>query len=73
MSAGGISDKYGRMGTQLFNTVPFILGGLILTFSIDVWSMALGRFLSGIGCGIAAVFVPLYIQEVTSPSLQGIM
>lgn len=73
LGSGRLADKYGRTRLQLFNTVPFVLGGLILTFSVDVWSMAFGRWLSGVGCGSAAVVVPLYIHEITSAKMQGVM
>jgi len=73
LGPGSRASIYGRARLQLYNVVPLLLGGLILTFSVDVWSMALGRFLSGVGCGTAGVYVPLYIKEITAPSRQSVM
>ena len=65
---GGLSGKrLGRKNTLLLNNI-FIIAGLflqLLTFQLGTsyyWILA-GRFLNGIGCGVAMTISPIYLIE----------
>ncbi|TFK75535.1 general substrate transporter [Pluteus cervinus] len=71
--AGVISDLIGRRPVLGLADVIFIGGAVAQAVSKDVWSMIGGRFLVGIGVGLAACIAPLYIQELSPTRLRGRM
>ncbi|KAJ5784217.1 uncharacterized protein N7503_009429 [Penicillium pulvis] len=70
--AGPVSTKYGRRITLQATTVFFILGPLAEALAPTIPLLALGRFLSGIGCGAALVVSPIYVSEVAPPESRGL-
>jgi MFS family permease len=48
---GPIADRFGRVRTMMFSILCFSLFTLLAAFSTGVWSLALFRFLAGIGIG----------------------
>ena len=64
---GFCGKKLGRKNTLLLNNI-FIISGLflqLLTFQLGTsyyWMLA-GRFLNGIGCGVAMTISPIYLIE----------
>jgi MFS family permease len=48
---GPIADRFGRVRTMMFSISCFSLFTLLAAFSVGVWSLALCRFLAGIGIG----------------------
>ena len=48
---GPIADRFGRVRTMMFSIGCFSLFTLLAAFSTGVWSLALFRFLAGIGIG----------------------
>ncbi|KAJ5526439.1 hypothetical protein N7494_013089 [Penicillium frequentans] len=70
--AGPVSTKYGRRITLQATTVFFILGPLAEALAPAIPLLALGRFLSGIGCGAALVVSPIYVSEVAPPESRGL-
>ena len=65
--AGMLSDRLGRKPVIILSDVFFIIGGLTLFLADDLFALLLGRFIAGIGVGLASVTVPLYLAEL-SPS-----
>ncbi|VEU22097.1 DEKNAAC103067 [Brettanomyces naardenensis] len=61
--------KFGFMVTSVF----YIVGSFVEAKSINYYQMLVGRFLSGVGGGLAIVFVPLYVNEVSPLSLRGFL
>ncbi|KAJ5758432.1 hypothetical protein N7520_005588 [Penicillium odoratum] len=70
--AGPVSTKYGRRITLQATTIFFILGPAIEALASAIPILALGRFLSGIGCGAALVVSPIYVSEVAPPESRGL-
>ncbi|KAJ5651517.1 uncharacterized protein N7484_005240 [Penicillium longicatenatum] len=70
--AGPISTKSGRRVTLQATTVFFILGPVTESLASAIPLLALGRFLSGIGCGAALVVSPIYVSEVAPPKSRGL-
>src|SRR5258708_8554832 len=48
---GPIADRFGRVRTMLFSILAFSLFTLLAAFSTGVWSLAVFRFLAGVGIG----------------------
>jgi len=74
--AGVWAAKFGRKNALLLNNV-FIIPGILLqvcTFQTRVMSydwILVGRFINGIGCGVAAAISPVYLAEVAPLHLRG--
>lgn len=69
--AGSLADSRGRRGALLINTWTFILGGLIQTFAVDMFSIIFARFIIGFASGFSSVLVPIYLGELAPPTLRG--
>jgi MFS family permease len=48
---GPIADRFGRVRTMMFSILSFSLFTLLAAFSSGVWTLALFRFLAGVGIG----------------------
>lgn len=76
LAAGVLADAHGRFGLGRKNTIAvadslFVAGAWVQTVAGGVASMVLGRMIVGLGVGIAACVVPLYIAELSPSSLRG--
>ena len=48
---GPIADRFGRVRTMMFSIICFSLFTLLSAFATGVWSLAILRFLAGVGIG----------------------
>src|ERR1700722_14190533 len=48
---GPIADRFGRVRTMMFSIACFSLFTLLAAFSTGIWSLAVFRFLAGVGIG----------------------
>jgi MFS family permease len=48
---GPIADRFGRVRTMMFSILSFSLFTLLAAFSTGIWSLAVFRFLAGVGIG----------------------
>src|SRR6202140_4077397 len=48
---GPIADRFGRVRTMMFSILSFSLFTLLAAFSTGIWSLAVVRFLAGVGIG----------------------
>jgi sugar porter (SP) family MFS transporter len=71
LSGGPLSDRIGRRPTTLMAAIIFGLGALAVAFAPSVALIILGRFLLGLGVGLASMIVPLYIAEIAPASRRG--
>jgi MFS transporter, SP family, galactose:H+ symporter len=70
--AGPLADRYGRRSMIFFACVIFIIGvGLILLASGFI-TLLLARLFLGVGVGVVAVAVPLYVSELVPAHRRGI-
>ncbi|KAJ4000274.1 general substrate transporter [Lentinula boryana] len=69
--AGVISDWSGRKLVLAIADIIFIAGAIVQSVCHDVWTMIGGRFLIGVGVGLASCIAPLYIQELSPTRLRG--
>jgi sugar porter (SP) family MFS transporter len=71
LSGGPLSDRIGRRPTTLLAAIIFGVGAVAVAFAPSVAFIILGRFLLGLGVGLASMIVPLYIAEIAPASRRG--
>lgn len=62
---------FGRKTVIQISTVAFIVGALIMAVAPSLWLLLVGRIVVGVAVGIASQAVPVYVAEVSPPSLRG--
>lgn len=68
---GKMADQRGRRGALLIDTWTFLLGGLMQTFALDMFTIIIARFIIGFASGYSSVLVPIYLGELAPPTLRG--
>eukprot|EP00592_Proboscia_alata_P003378 CAMPEP_0194366980 /NCGR_PEP_ID=MMETSP0174-20130528/15108_1 /TAXON_ID=216777 /ORGANISM="Proboscia alata, Strain PI-D3" /LENGTH=653 /DNA_ID=CAMNT_0039142523 /DNA_START=90 /DNA_END=2051 /DNA_ORIENTATION=+ len=68
---GNLADSLGRRRALLLETWLFLLGGLIQTCALDMYSIIVGRVIIGVASGLVSVLVPIYLGELAPPTLRG--
>jgi sugar porter (SP) family MFS transporter len=68
---GYLSDKFGRRNIIITSCVIFIIAIEIVINAQSFTALLVGRLLLGIGVGIVAVVVPLYLAEVAPAHIRG--
>lgn len=71
LASGALSDLKGRKAVLSLANVVFIAGALLQAASSSVPSMVLGRFVVGLGVGLASCIAPLYIGELAPTRMRG--
>eukprot|EP00730_Choanoeca_flexa_P007839 TRINITY_DN12399_c1_g2_i2.p1 TRINITY_DN12399_c1_g2~~TRINITY_DN12399_c1_g2_i2.p1 ORF type:complete len:563 (+),score=105.39 TRINITY_DN12399_c1_g2_i2:90-1778(+) len=71
LAGGVLSTNYGRKPSIMVGSVVFIAGAAVLTFAPTWIVLAAGRFVVGLGVGIASATVPTYITESAPAHLRG--
>jgi len=71
---GGIpSNRFGRRKTLIFIGALYFVSAVWSAFAGGAWSLALARFVGGLGIGISTVAAPLYISEIAPPKHRGVL
>ncbi|KZT52532.1 general substrate transporter [Calocera cornea HHB12733] len=73
LAGGIISDYTGRKPVLTLANILFISGAIGQSLSHAIAPMVVSRFLVGLGVGLAACIVPLYIGELSPTRLRGRM
>jgi len=68
---GALSDEFGRKRTMLFAGALFTFGAAVQWSAPDAATLVIGRFIVGVGVGVAAVAAPLYAAELAPATLRG--
>ncbi|KAL3909113.1 MAG: hypothetical protein SGILL_008217 [Bacillariaceae sp.] len=68
---GRLADSRGRRGAILIDIWIFLLGGLIQTAAQDMLTIIIARLVIGFASGYSSVLVPIYLGELSPPSLRG--
>lgn len=71
MCSGYLTDRYGRKKIMLFTALIFIFGTLLASQASSIPTLTLGRFIIGIGIGIASFIAPMFIAEIAPPDKRG--
>ncbi|KAJ2497661.1 Bifunctional purine biosynthesis protein PurH [Coemansia sp. RSA 1972] len=73
MFSGIAADKFGRKRMLMYNNAFFVAGAILASTSTSVAQLSVGRFVSGIGCGVAANVVSTYCSEVSTIRSRGFL
>lgn len=65
-------QRYGRRMAHFILCFPFVIGWVVLSMSVNVGWILLGRFITGFCVGLVSPPAPVYIGEVTAPKYRGI-
>ena len=68
---GRFVDKFGAKNILSFAAIGFILGLSLTASAYTLPQLITGRFIIGICIGIASFSSPLFISEISSPSIRG--
>ena len=71
--AGTLSDCYGRKPVIMVADVMFTIGSIIMGYAPSITMLIVGRVIVGLGVGIAAQIVPLYLAEISPQEIRGMM
>ncbi|WVO16429.1 hypothetical protein L204_104105 [Cryptococcus depauperatus] len=71
LAAGYMSDYTGRRLVIVFANIAFICGSLCQAVCHTVSTMIIGRFIVGLGVGLASCIIPLYIGELAPTMFRG--
>jgi SP family arabinose:H+ symporter-like MFS transporter len=71
MSAGFISDKFGRRRVLFFCAILYALSGVLSAIPQTFTQFIAARVLSGIAIGISSMICPVYIAEIAPPHVRG--
>lgn len=69
--AGGIADKFGRKPALLLAGLLFSAGALVQAGADATEVLVAGRFVVGLGVGVASVAAPLYVAEMARAEIRG--
>jgi sugar porter (SP) family MFS transporter len=71
MLSGRLTDVFGRKRLIQVISVIFAIGSIICAMANSVAILVAGRVLLGLAIGVASYTAPLYISEVSPPSIRG--
>ncbi|XP_058102387.1 inositol transporter 1 isoform X2 [Magnolia sinica] len=70
-SGGWTNDVYGRKKTTLLADVVFAVGSIVMCAAPNPYVLIFGRFLVGLGVGVASMTAPMYIAEASPSEIRG--
>ncbi len=71
ISAGPLSDRYGRKKILILTAILFTVSALWSALATGYVEFVIARIIGGIGIGGAILIAPIYIAEVAPPKLRG--
>ncbi|MFL5253055.1 MAG: sugar porter family MFS transporter [Rhodopila sp.] len=71
MVAGPLADRFGRKTVILVVAVIFFAGAIVSALATILSVLVIGRFLVGVGIGVASMLTPLYLAETAPPAQRG--
>lgn len=71
LSGSVLADMFGRCKAFLIDAIPLVAGSALCAVAVSSTQVLAGRFLIGIGIGLASALVPLYISEVAPAKVRG--
>ncbi|KAJ1902273.1 Bifunctional purine biosynthesis protein PurH [Kickxella alabastrina] len=62
--SGAIADRIGRRNALVINNGFFLAGSVLMGTSTTALHFSLGRFVMGVGCGVASGVATIYVGEI---------
>ena len=72
-AAGRVTNRYGRRSILLWVAVLFCATSIATGMAPNFTTFVLARFIGGLAVGGASILSPMYVAEVSPPSLRGRM
>lgn len=69
--SGFVTDRLGRKRAIMIGCIIWIIGSVIMCASQNVGMLIAGRVINGLAVGIESSQVPVYVSEMSQPSLRG--
>lgn len=69
--SGKLADHFGRKNIIMVTALIFFMGSLGTAFAPTLEVLIAGRVVIGIAIGVASFTVPLYLSEISPPSVRG--
>ena len=70
-ASGFIADRFGRRTLMMLSQLPFLLSWILIAVARNVWYIHISRVLSGLADGAVYAIAPVYLAEISHPSLRG--
>jgi SP family facilitated glucose transporter-like MFS transporter 1 len=73
-TAGFIANRFGRKRSVLLSCIPAFIGAILCACCTAASSpelLMIGRFVTGINCGMATQLAPMYLLEIAPYNLKG--
>ncbi|WP_156152373.1 sugar porter family MFS transporter [Flammeovirga sp. OC4] len=71
LTAGSISDRFGRKPSLMLTSILFTIGALGTAMATNIFVFILCKLIAGLGVGIAILVAPMYISEIAPPKQRG--
>ena len=71
LTAGPLSDLFGRRPVLLLASFVFTIGAIVMSAAPSPLVLLIGRFIVGVGVGLAAMAVPMFISESAPAQMRG--
>ena len=71
--AGYLSDKFGRKLVLILSAILFSISAIGCAVSGNYTELIIYRLVGGIGIGVASIISPMYISEISIPSMLGVV
>lgn len=71
--SGSISDYFGRKNVILASSLIFLLGAIMMAFAQQLVGLLCGRFVVGLGVGMASFSMPIYVSEASPAESRGFL
>ena len=71
ITAGPLSDKFGRKKVLIATAILFTVSALWSAMATTYLAFVVARIIGGIGIGAAILIAPIYIAEIAPPKLRG--
>lgn len=69
--SGPAADHFGRKPVIVASSLIFVIGSLIMAEAPNQHYLLVGRFIVGVGVGLASMTVPMYIAEIAPSTIRG--
>ncbi|CAG8486414.1 24067_t:CDS:2 [Gigaspora rosea] len=73
LGAGSLQTRFGRKKTLIYNSITWIIGGVLLGASVNPVMFICGRIITGIGTGVGSVVIPTYLGEISTIKSRGLI
>ncbi|TMW68182.1 hypothetical protein Poli38472_007854 [Pythium oligandrum] len=70
---GPVADQIGRKRTLMLNCAIIATGAVVQAVSPTLLVFCVGRFITGIACGVVAAVCNTYVSEISPPHIRGVL